>query len=514
VDTNEPSRLPRPIEGIDMRELPIGPEEAFVLSRIDGHTSEADIAAATGLATERVRDSLQRLQELGAIAIEMPPDVALPPPPPPSHEAARPHHLLEHPVIEAASEHQDHGHPAAALYDPSELDEEVDLDLPRKRRILDLFYRLDSVNHYQLLEVPVEADKKAIKEAYFQVVTIFHPDRYFGKNVGAFKQKLEKIFARLTEAHDILTRKRSREEYDQYLATQQRNHALERMMSDEQSQLQELERVRRTIEEQARMAERAAHNVPQSSPGNTEPPRTSSSSAVSVPPRSDPEARRRALARKLGRSSLRPPAPNSMPAPASASPTDRAALKDELRRRYEQRLAGVKGEQIQRYVEAAEQSLQDGNPVSAANALRIAVSLDPDDQDLAARLEALQSRADAELAQSYLDQAQYEERSGRFLEAAQSYERAARGKPNARVYERAAHCLLEAQGDLRKAGELAREAVLLAPEQAPARITLARIYLAADMKQSALAEFERAIQLAPGDETIKNWIKRIKRGEL
>jgi curved DNA-binding protein CbpA len=494
-----------------MRKLPIGPEEAFVLSRVDGHTSEADIAAATGLATERVRDSLARLLELGAIAIETPPDVAPPPPPPRRHEAAHSRHLLDHPVIEAASEHQDQGHPAAALYDPAELDEEVDLDLPRKRGILDLFYRLDSVNHYQLLDVPVDADKKAVKDAYYRVVTVFHPDRYFGKNVGAFKPKLEKIFGRLTEAHDILTRKRSREEYDQYLATQQRNQTLERMMSDERSQLQELERVRRTIEEQARMAERAAHNA---SPEGAGPTRTSSSPTVSVPPRSDPEARRRALARKLGRSSLRPPAPNTTPAPASAGPTDRAALKDELRRRYEQRLAGVKGEQIQRYLEAAEQSLQDGNPVSAANALRIAVSLDPSDQDLAARLDSLQARANAELAQSYLDQAQYEERSGRYLEAAQSYERAARGKPNARVFERAAHCLLEAQADLRKAGELAREAVSLAPDQAPARTTLARIYLAADMKQSALAEFERAVQLAPGDETIKNWIKRIKRGEV
>lgn len=492
-----------------MRQLPIGPEEAFVLSRVDGHTTEADIAAATGLDTSRVRESLERLLELGAIVMAAPTANA-PPPPPRSHREADPHRLLQHPVIEAAQEHHEQRHPAAALYDPAELDEEVDLDLPRKRRILDLFYRLDSVNHYELLEVAVDAEKKAIKDAYYQVVTIFHPDRYFGKNVGAFKPKLEKIFARLTEAHDTLTRKRSREEYDQYLKTQQRNEALERMMSDEQTQLQELARVQRTIEEQARMAERAANNVPPSSPRNTSPARTASSPGVSAPPRTDPESRRRALARKLGRNSVRPPGSTSPPA---GTPVDRTALKDELRRRYEQRLAGVKHDQIKRYVEAAERSLQDGNPVSAANALRIAASLDPGDEDLAARLEAVQTRANAELAQSYLDQAQYEERSGRYLDAARSYERAARGKPNARLFERAAHCLLEAEGDLRQAGELAREAISLAPDQASSRVTLARIYLAADMTQSALAEFERASQLAPGDETIKNWIKRVKRGE-
>lgn len=495
-----------------MRQLPIGPEEAFVLSRVDGHTSEADIAAATGLDAAQVRDSLERLRELGAILLEAT-EEAPPPPPPRSHQQAQPHSLLEHPVIEAPPDRHAHSHPAAALYDPAELDEAVDLDLMRKRRILDLFYRLDGATHYELLEVAFDADKKAIKDAYYQVVTVFHPDRYFGKNLGNFKHKLEKIFTRLTEAHDVLTRKRSREEYDQYLVTQRKNEALERSLADERSQQRELEQVKRSIEEQARLAERLAQSVPPPSSGSAKTPGSKVPPTITQPPRSDPESRRRALARKLGRSSMRSPAASAPPAGQSGAPGDRSALKNELRRRYEQRLVGLKSEQIQRYVDAAERSLQDGNPVSAANALRIAVSLDPSDQDLAARLEAVQTRADAELAQSYLDQAQYEERAGHFAEASRSYERAARGKPNARLFERAAHCLLEAGGDLRKAGELAREAVGLAPDQSVARTTLARIYLAANMKQSALAEFERAAQLAPGDETVKNWIKRVKRGE-
>jgi len=40
------------------------------------------------------------------------------------------------------------------------------------------------------------------------------------------------------------------------------------------------------------------------------------------------------------------------------------------------------------------------------------------------------------------------------------------------------------------------------------------IYLKVGMKESALAEFERAAQVAPQDDTIKDWIKRIKRGEV
>jgi hypothetical protein len=49
LDDKEIARTPRPVEGLDMRRLPLGPEEAFVLSRVDGMSSEAEISAATGL---------------------------------------------------------------------------------------------------------------------------------------------------------------------------------------------------------------------------------------------------------------------------------------------------------------------------------------------------------------------------------------------------------------------------------------------------------------------------------
>jgi tetratricopeptide (TPR) repeat protein len=191
----------------------------------------------------------------------------------------------------------------------------------------------------------------------------------------------------------------------------------------------------------------------------------------------------------------------------------REQVTEDLRRRYEQRLSAARGDQIQHYIDVADAALTEKNVVSAANALRIATSLAPDDKALAARLEEVQLRANQELADSYLDQAQYEERNGRKLEAAASYERAARGKPSASVYERAAACLLEGEGDLRRAAELAKKSVELAPKAPEPRATLAKIYANAGMKDSALLEFERAGQLAPDDDSIKDWIKRLKRGE-
>jgi curved DNA-binding protein CbpA len=474
---------------VDLRALPIGPEEAFLLSRIDGRSSVAEIVAATGLDADWVARALTRLAELGAIRFDKPepqPQRGPRPAPIPAAGTVR----LAGPIVETfRPDTGQSGHPAAALYDPSDLDEQVDLDLPRKRKILDLFYRLDTLTHYELLEIQPTADKKAIKEAYFSIVNLFHPDRYFNKNVGSFKLKLEKIFQRLTEAHDVLSRKATRDEYDAYLASQTRSRSLEHMMTQEREAAAELERVRRRIEDEARASERARH----------------------TPQPLDDETRRRALARKLGISQ----AP-SRPGSAASEPPEslRTRVADDLKRLYTERRAQAQAVQIRRYVDAAERSLQDKDPVSAANALRIAASLAPDDAALAARLAELEQHASAELAATYIEQAQYEERSKRWAEAAHSYEKAAYGKPSSRLFERAAYCLLEAGGDLRRAAEHAKKGLELSPDDLASRLTLARVFMASKMRSSAQAELERAATLAPNDDNVKDLLRRIKRGEL
>src|SRR5690606_6014919 len=117
-------------------------------------------------------------------------------------------------------------HPAARAYDPALLDEPAELDLERKKLILDLYYSLDQLTHYALLEVPENATKEQIKEAYYQRVGLFHPDRYFGKELGNFKARLEKVFGALTKAYDTLSRKRAREEYDRYLSARRHTAGL------------------------------------------------------------------------------------------------------------------------------------------------------------------------------------------------------------------------------------------------------------------------------------------------
>jgi tetratricopeptide (TPR) repeat protein len=116
--------------------------------------------------------------------------------------------------------------------------------------------------------------------------------------------------------------------------------------------------------------------------------------------------------------------------------------------------------------------------------------------------------------ESYAERAKYAALEGNPAEAAAYYERAALGHPSPSLLERAAYYTLEAKGDLKHAAHLARQAVSMSPNSAKCRLTLAQIYASAKLRESALAELERARALEPDQPLIKEWITRVKRGDI
>jgi curved DNA-binding protein CbpA len=515
-------RLPRLVDGLDLKALPIGPAEAFVLSRIDGASSELEIASGTNMSLSDVQRVLDALAELGAVHFvtrsggEKRVVRA---------ERSRSGEFRLGSVSVVEDRRGASQHPGAKLYDAAELDEAADIDVDRKRAILDTFYKLDQLTYYELLGADPSADKRVIKAKYYEVVNRFHPDRYYGKKLGSFKAKLERVFQQITEAHEVLTRAEARAEYDAYLNAERRTKALDHKLHDEEAYARELLEVQARIEAEVQadsplLPPEALENtaIRPSSNANT---KVSSPPAPSAParrepsrsemPKGDPDARRRALARKLGVSIPPPAAPRP---PLETNPALQQRAVEDLKRRYDARMTEARRRQVGDYQERAEEAIQSGNLVDAVNALRIASSLDPEHAALRTKLVELEREAARELSNRYLEQATYEERERRFADAARSYSRALAGKPNPKLQERLAFCLLSSGGDVRRALENARAAVLAMPEDAKCRVTLARAYLAAKMRESALGELDRAGALAPSDDSIKDLIRRVRRGEL
>ncbi len=512
---------PRLTSGLDVRSLPLSPEQAFVLSRVDGSATVSGIAASTGLPEERVAAALERLHELGAISYggsSKPPERKSSEPPRRS-SSVRLRAVVEEPAPRMAI------HPAAATYDLSELDEEVDLKLDVKRQVLDTYYRLGQLTHYQVLGVEEAADKAAIKAAYCGLVGTFHTDRYYGKNLGTFKNKLEKVFGALTKAYDTLSRKRSRTDYDRYLAARRRTAGMvdshpppaasrgsgktvrEATAAVPLAQRGSSPEISTDATEQA--AAHGARATPKPPPVEDTSPRDSEPDATRPSRSPDPGAAKKAFARRLSgnRPSTIPPPP---PPEILDEEQRKQAVLQELKSRYDERLLRTRDERVEKYRSIAQAALDGGDFVNAINALKVALSLVPEDAALAAFLDQTQERADAALADQFLEQGRYEEQDSQLERASRSYERAARGKKSALLYDKAATCLIDAPGDARRAVELARRAVALDGNRVAYRITLARAYDLARMPTSAIAELKRAQELHPGDPNLKAWIKRLK----
>jgi hypothetical protein len=181
-----------------MSALKLGAEEGFVLSRVDGKSTVAQICLLVPFAAQRTVEILVQLVGVGALDIPgseaRPEPVALPGPPP------------QQPAAPAPPERPRVATPVVAG---------LELTVEQARRIDEVFFALDERDAFELLEIARGADKKEIKRAYFRLSKEFHPDRFFNKNVGPYKERLSKIFQSIKAAFELLSDDARRAAYEE-----------------------------------------------------------------------------------------------------------------------------------------------------------------------------------------------------------------------------------------------------------------------------------------------------------
>lgn len=90
-----------------------------------------------------------------------------------------------------------------------------------KRELQYVYAQLDQADYYQLLGLSRDADRKAVRAAFFAGSKRFHPDLFFGKELGGYKPMVDAIFQQLNKAQQILSHKNKREGYDAQLGAPQ-----------------------------------------------------------------------------------------------------------------------------------------------------------------------------------------------------------------------------------------------------------------------------------------------------
>jgi hypothetical protein len=184
---------PSSVKGFDFGAAGLMPEDYFMLTRVDGRTSYRQLVLISGFPEEKAVPILRKLRERGAL---LHPGETTPPPPPAPKPLAPPP-------------------PPLPAVDPGDvrLAEAVDLTLEQKTAILAKHMSLRAATYFQVLEVAADVDRKALKAAYRKISKDFHPDRFFGKKLGAFKAMLAEIFDVASQAMETLSDDERREGY-------------------------------------------------------------------------------------------------------------------------------------------------------------------------------------------------------------------------------------------------------------------------------------------------------------
>jgi len=191
----------------DFSALPAGctltPEESFVLSRVDGQSSVADIISISPLAEDHTLRCLYAL--VSSAFLEL---------------GAKSRHLTPSPKrIDPfrGESHRSEPHKKKAESRTPELS-------PEEKWIRDdVMAKRSSVatgTYYDWLELRRDAGSQEIKKAYLTMVKRYHPDRLRSQRLAYLRGDLEGLLSKMTEAYKTLSSPVARRRFDNSLRTE------------------------------------------------------------------------------------------------------------------------------------------------------------------------------------------------------------------------------------------------------------------------------------------------------
>jgi len=164
--------------------LPLTPQEAYVLSRIDGQLPLDALLAVAGGPRPAAAKMIYALLSCGLVEWK---------------EEAGGRRDTSGSIatlnVEVASE------------PPHRADKHPDI-------VRNTYRRIDWLTHYELLGIGQDADAEQIRKAYLERSRLFHPDLRHREDLAALEKELAAVFERLKAAHDVLADPAARAQYD------------------------------------------------------------------------------------------------------------------------------------------------------------------------------------------------------------------------------------------------------------------------------------------------------------
>jgi tetratricopeptide (TPR) repeat protein len=181
-------------------EIHLTSEESYVLSRVDGHSSVANIIAISPIAEKQTLQCLYGLLSVGVLELGKK-----------TRELAPTRKSIHSPGIPQPSSIKG---AAAGVDDLSPEERWIRQDILAKSE------SLERGSYYDWLEVNRTAGDGEIKKSYHSLIKTYHPDRLYSKDLENLKGNLEGIVSKITSAYDVVSDPVARRRYDNSLRTE------------------------------------------------------------------------------------------------------------------------------------------------------------------------------------------------------------------------------------------------------------------------------------------------------
>jgi len=200
---------------------------------------------------------------------------------------------------------------------------------------------------------------------------------------------------------------------------------------------------------------------------------------------------------------------------AARKPISSIEARKRLRRRVGQlsghkRVVQDRKRKAKSFFEAGMTSFREERWIEASGSVRLAIAFDPDNQAYRESFADVQRKAHEERAKALLKQANgaYEMRD--LKEAYQLFDEAVYYRPfDPELAHRTANLAFSVENDLKRAKELAQQAVDLEPDNGEYRRTLGQIFEEAGMEANARREYEAALRIDPKDKEAKAGLRKL-----
>src|SRR6266850_2313160 len=173
------------------------PGESFMLSRLDAPTNVEQLVAASGLRDLDAYRILYGLTLSGLVTRE-----------------------YWQNAFRSDAKASSKAKPPARVTPPATQPESATADnrwstVTEETELQQFFDRLtQATNYYQVLDLPLTAEPTEIKDAYYALARLYHPDRFHLRSGTRIHAQLSSCFARITQAYETLTNPQARSTYD------------------------------------------------------------------------------------------------------------------------------------------------------------------------------------------------------------------------------------------------------------------------------------------------------------